>query len=273
VVIRTTIGFDGLLDERRPVDEGAVAAISRQRAEDALRADCDVVLHCNGDMAEMKAVGRWDPRAEGQGEKRRAQAALARIAQRRRAFRRRRSPGPLRRGVTAGPQRPRKDMSTGFQPSLDFAAADNAAEDGEALIVDIDGYEGPLHVLLALARNQKVDLLQLSILKLAEQYLAFVQQAAACDSRWPPTISSWRLAGLSEIAPAAAQARTAQGRGAAGRGDGPALAFRLAKLDAMRKAVEALKTGRSWAATCSAAAIPRRSSIISSTRSRATSTA
>jgi len=68
-------------------------------------------------------------------------------------------------------------MSSPFQPNLDFAAATTAAEDGEALIVDIEGFEGPLHVLLALARSQKVDLMQLSILKLAEQYLAFVQQA------------------------------------------------------------------------------------------------
>src|SRR6201996_9391618 len=68
-------------------------------------------------------------------------------------------------------------MSGTFQPSLDFAAAANAAEDGEALIVDLEGYEGPLHVLLALARSQKVDLLKLSVLKLAEQYLAFVKQA------------------------------------------------------------------------------------------------
>src|SRR5678815_4464031 len=68
-------------------------------------------------------------------------------------------------------------MSEGFQPRLDFDAAATAAEDGEALIIDVDGYEGPLHVLLALARTQKVDLLKLSILKLAEQYLAFVQQA------------------------------------------------------------------------------------------------
>lgn len=64
-----------------------------------------------------------------------------------------------------------------FQPTFDFEAAGHAAEDGEALIIDVDGYEGPLHVLLALARTQKVDLLRLSILKLAEQYLAFVQQA------------------------------------------------------------------------------------------------
>ena len=60
-------------------------------------------------------------------------------------------------------------MSDVFQPNLDFEAANTAAEDGEALIVDIDGYEGPLHVLLALARSQKVDLLKLSVLKLAEQ--------------------------------------------------------------------------------------------------------
>ncbi|HQR90506.1 MAG TPA: segregation/condensation protein A, partial [Caulobacter sp.] len=46
-------------------------------------------------------------------------------------------------------------MTTGFQPTLDFEAANAAAEDGAALVIDIDGYEGPLHVLLALARSQK----------------------------------------------------------------------------------------------------------------------
>ena len=60
-------------------------------------------------------------------------------------------------------------MSGGFQPSLDFSAANTAAEDGEALIVDVEGYEGPLHVLLALARTQKVDLLKLSITRLADE--------------------------------------------------------------------------------------------------------
>lgn len=48
---------------------------------------------------------------------------------------------------------------------------------GEALIVDVDGYEGPLDVLLALARAQKVDLRKISILALAEQYLLFIQAA------------------------------------------------------------------------------------------------
>ncbi|RBI84075.1 segregation/condensation protein A [Rhodosalinus halophilus] len=49
----------------------------------------------------------------------------------------------------------------------------------EALIVDVDGYEGPLDVLLTLSRNQKVDLRRVSILQLAEQYLAFVEKARA----------------------------------------------------------------------------------------------
>ncbi|HKL45413.1 MAG: segregation and condensation protein A [Pseudomonadota bacterium] len=47
----------------------------------------------------------------------------------------------------------------------------------EALIVDIDGFEGPLDVLLTLGRTQKVDLRKVSILELARQYLAFVDQA------------------------------------------------------------------------------------------------
>ena len=45
------------------------------------------------------------------------------------------------------------------------------------LVVDIDGYAGPLDVLLALARTQKVDLTHISILQLAEQFLAFVTEA------------------------------------------------------------------------------------------------
>ncbi|WBU54788.1 ScpA family protein [Paracoccus sp. SCSIO 75233] len=45
------------------------------------------------------------------------------------------------------------------------------------MIVDVDGYEGPLDLLLTLARTQKVDLMQVSILQLAEQYLGFVEQA------------------------------------------------------------------------------------------------
>ncbi|PZO66624.1 MAG: segregation/condensation protein A [Paracoccus denitrificans] len=48
----------------------------------------------------------------------------------------------------------------------------------EALVIDVDGWEGPLDLLLTLARTQKVDLMQISVLALTEQYLAFVDRAA-----------------------------------------------------------------------------------------------
>ncbi|GGC69323.1 segregation and condensation protein A [Chelatococcus reniformis] len=51
------------------------------------------------------------------------------------------------------------------------------ASNEPALIVDVDGFEGPLDLLLELARRQKVDLTRISILALVEQYLAFVEEA------------------------------------------------------------------------------------------------
>jgi segregation and condensation protein A len=51
--------------------------------------------------------------------------------------------------------------------------------DSDTLTLDIDGWEGPLDLLLALARTQKVDLKQISILALVEQYLTYVEQAKA----------------------------------------------------------------------------------------------
>jgi segregation and condensation protein A len=53
------------------------------------------------------------------------------------------------------------------------------AEATDTLKIDIEGWEGPLDLLLALARNQKVDLRQISILGLVEQYLTYVNQARA----------------------------------------------------------------------------------------------
>jgi segregation and condensation protein A len=49
----------------------------------------------------------------------------------------------------------------------------------EALIIDVDGFEGPLDLLLTLSRTQKVDLRKVSVLQLAQQYLAFVERATA----------------------------------------------------------------------------------------------
>ncbi|MFM9863125.1 MAG: segregation and condensation protein A [Micropepsaceae bacterium] len=61
--------------------------------------------------------------------------------------------------------------------TLEFDSPQIEPKPDEALIIDIDGYEGPLDVLLALARAQKVDLRKISILALAEQYLVFVAEA------------------------------------------------------------------------------------------------
>lgn len=133
-------------------------------------------------------------------------------------------------------------MNAPFQPGLDFAAAVTAAEDGEALIVELEGYEGPLHVLLALARSQKVDLLKLSVLKLSEQYLVFVQQARrmrfslAADYL---VMASWLAYLKSRLLlpkPERPKGEEPPAEEVAAR-----LAFRLAKLDAMRRAAEALK--------------------------------
>ena len=49
--------------------------------------------------------------------------------------------------------------------------------DDQALLVTVDGFEGPLDLLLTLARNQKVDIAKISILKLAEQFLEFIESA------------------------------------------------------------------------------------------------
>jgi segregation and condensation protein A len=50
------------------------------------------------------------------------------------------------------------------------------SEQREVLVLDLDGYEGPIDLLLALAREQKVDLARISILQLADQYLAFIAE-------------------------------------------------------------------------------------------------
>ncbi len=62
----------------------------------------------------------------------------------------------------------------GFQEDRESVTERLAAE---ALIVDVDGFEGPLDLLLMLSRTQKVDLRRISVLQLAEQYLKFVSDA------------------------------------------------------------------------------------------------
>jgi segregation and condensation protein A len=125
---------------------------------------------------------------------------------------------------------------------FDFDAAEGAAEEGEALVIDLEGFEGPLHVLLALARTQKVDLLKLSITRLADQYLAFVQAARrrrfalAADYL---VMAAWLTYLKSRLLLPKPERRTAEELPAEDLA--ASLAFRLAKLDAMRQAIEVLK--------------------------------
>lgn len=119
---------------------------------------------------------------------------------------------------------------------IDFEASAAVAS---PLMVDLDGYEGPLDVLLTLAREQKVDLRRISILQLAEQYLAFI--AAARRLRLEVAaeylvMAAW-LAYLKSrlLLPEPPGKEEPTGAELAG-----ILAFRLRKLEAMREAASQL---------------------------------
>ena len=109
-----------------------------------------------------------------------------------------------------------------------------------SLLIDIDGFEGPLDVLLTLARTQKVDLRQVSILQLAEQYLQFVAEARklrlelAADylvtAAWLAYLKSRLLLPIEEKAEDEVDADEMAAR----------LAFQLQRLEAMRKSAAAL---------------------------------
>ena len=119
---------------------------------------------------------------------------------------------------------------------------DTAPMASEALAIDVDGFAGPLDLLLALARTQRVDLAKISITALVDQYLAFIADAQnmrleiAADylvmAAWLAFLKS-RLLLPREARPAdeASAEEVAQ-----------RLAFRLMRLDAMRTAVANLMT-------------------------------
>ena len=106
-------------------------------------------------------------------------------------------------------------------------------EDG--LVLDLDGFEGPIDVLLALARTHKVDITKISILGLAEQYLAFIQRAHALRLEIAAdylVMAAW-LAYLKSrlLLPSTDEEGEPTGAELAAR-----LAFQLQRLEAMRKA-------------------------------------
>jgi len=111
------------------------------------------------------------------------------------------------------------------------------ATDEPALVVDVEGFEGPLDLLLTLARQQKVDLAKISILALADQYLAFIEAARqmrlelAADylvmAAWLAYLKSRLL--LPEAHPA---------EGVSAEEMANALALRLRRLEAIRQFAE-----------------------------------
>lgn len=119
----------------------------------------------------------------------------------------------------------------------DPVRAEPVADD---FLVCLEGYEGPLDVLLDLARRQKVDLRQISVTALVDQYLAFIEEAKRRDLELAAdylVMASWLTFLKSKMLLPAPKAD----------GDEPTadelsarLAFQLQRLDAMRKASEEL---------------------------------
>jgi len=111
--------------------------------------------------------------------------------------------------------------------------------DSDRFVLALEGFEGPLDVLLALARDQKVDITRISILALAEQYLAFIQQARdlkldlAADylvmAAWLAYLKSKLLLPQVKTADEPSGAEMAE-----------ALAFQLRRLEAVRGVVKRL---------------------------------
>lgn len=107
----------------------------------------------------------------------------------------------------------------------------------ERLVVSLDGYEGPLDLLLSLARTQKVDITKISILELAEQYLEFISQAKAMRLEIAAdylVTAAW-LAFLKSKLLLPAEEKEEEGQ--SGEEMALHLAFRLKRLEAMRDAV------------------------------------
>ena len=120
-------------------------------------------------MDEMTDVAREVKELDGAGAAAQPAGAGASGAARRRSIPRPRE-ARLAELLGGAHERDRPRISTISRP------LPSCAED-QALVVTVDGFEGPLDLLLTLARNQKVDIAKISILKLADQYLEFIESA------------------------------------------------------------------------------------------------
>ncbi|MEX0751535.1 MAG: ScpA family protein [Xanthobacteraceae bacterium] len=122
-----------------------------------------------------------------------------------------------------------------FNPDL---AADRASDE-PALMVDVEGFEGPLDLLLALARQQKVDLAKISILALADQYLAFVEAARKLRLELAAdylVMAAW----LAYLKSRLLLPESGGAEGPSAEDMATALAYRLRRLEAFRNVAERL---------------------------------
>ena len=107
--------------------------------------------------------------------------------------------------------------------------------DEPALVIDVAGFEGPLDLLLFLARNQKVDLTRISVLALAEQYLEFIESARRIRLELAAdylVMAAW----LAYLKSRLLIPRPVKDDGPSGEEMAATLAFRLRRLEAMRDA-------------------------------------
>ena len=110
----------------------------------------------------------------------------------------------------------------------------------DALIVDVGGYEGPLDLLLALARTQKVDIAKISVLALANQYLLFIAEAQKVRLELAAdylVMAAWLAYLKSRLL---LPRETVQGEDVSAEELARRLSFRLMRLDAMREAAAQL---------------------------------
>jgi segregation and condensation protein A len=131
------------------------------------------------------------------------------------------------------------DNEVEFEADVANNAANDAAAEEQSLVVDVEGFEGPLDLLLALARQQKVDLAKISILALANQYLSFIEEARKLRLELAAdylVMAAW-LAYLKSrlLLP---DANTPEGESAEDMAT--ALALRLKRLEAIRDVAERL---------------------------------
>lgn len=116
---------------------------------------------------------------------------------------------------------------------------DERATDEPSLVVDVAGFEGPLDLLLHLARNQKVDLARISVLALAEQYLRFIEQVRAMRLELAAdylVMAAW----LAYLKSKLLIPKQAGDTGESGEELAAVLQFRLKRLEAMRDAASRL---------------------------------